>query len=232
MGPQVYTSWAVPPRLDEPQAHARVHALHPPVTLPPAPTRAPLVLVAVACLAIGAGAGFAAGVLAVKEGREVFASFFLTERRAAVDAPVTVERSAFRFQHAENWKIDVGASDYDADHNMMIFSPGHSFVMLQIAEGASDPHDFVEAHVNAQISKLMERATKTPFTKWGAYSGEGVLLEGKGLGITPVRVRIFSFRAGERTFTVVEWTTDEDRAKVEPGFALVERTFRAHAEEE
>ncbi|HSO37529.1 MAG TPA: hypothetical protein VLT33_33620 [Labilithrix sp.] len=196
-----------------------------PVRSQVAPRRTPVKRIAVGFLLLGGVLGFGAGVLAVKEGRSFVAGAFQTEQKATVGQPTTVDRPAFRFQYAGNWKVDVGDKDYDPDHSFSLDSPGQSFVMFQVADGALDPKEVVETHATLQTSKLVKQATRAPFTRWGAYTGEGILLKGKLLGLTPGSVRIFSFRDREHTYTVVESTYDEDRANVGPGFELIERTF-------
>jgi hypothetical protein len=74
-------------------------------------------------------------------------------------------------------------------------------------------------------SKLLPDGARTPFTHWGSYEGQGALLKGKLLGLTPGTIRVFSWRSGTHTFAVMEQTYDEDRARVAPGFDLIERTF-------
>lgn len=194
---------------------------------PPAPpSRAPTVFVGLACLAVGLGVGFGAGVLSVKAGRDFFIGLFESEERANSAHPKAVERPSFRFEHPGNWSIDITDGDYDADHNFSIESPGDSFVMFQIADAELDLKDLVDSHATLQTEKLIKQATQTRFTKWGAFEGEGVLLKGRQLGITPGSMRIFAFQADGQTYTVIESTFDEDRAKVQPGFDLIARTFR------
>jgi hypothetical protein len=175
---------------------------------------------------MGGVVGFGAGVASVKAAREAFTSAFQDEHRADVDKPQFIDRKAFRLQYPGNWKVNTAGSGYDPDHQFSIESPGQSFVLLIIDTGGTDPKIAVDAHVRQQTSKLMRDATRTPFEWWGAHRGEGVLLTGKMLGLTPGTIRIFAFLEGERTVTVVESTFDDDRAMVAPGFALIERTFQ------
>jgi hypothetical protein len=172
---------------------------------------------------VGLVVGFGAGIASVKAAREVFLSIFEDERSAEVDRPQTLDRPAFRLQYPQNWKVKPSGSD----GTFSIESPGQSFVMLVVANGDLDPATSVEAHVSQQTAKVMRDATRAPFERWGAYTGAGVLLTGSMLGISPGTLRVFAFRAGELTFSVIESTFDYDRAKVAPGFALVERTFQA-----
>ena len=193
---------------------------------PVAARRPPIALIAAGCLLLGGVVGFGMGVLAVEKGRSFVVSLFQSEQKATVASPITVDRPAFRFQYAGNWKIDVGDKDYDPDHSFSLDSPGQSFVMIQVADGLLDPKHLVETHASLQTEKIVKQATRTPFTRWGAFTGEGVLLKGKQLGLLAGTVRIFSFQDREHTYTVVESTYDEDRANVGPGFELVERSFQ------
>jgi hypothetical protein len=176
-------------------------------------------------LFIGGVIGFGAGVLSVKSARELFANAFKSEERADTSSPSTFDRPKFKLQHPSNWKVDAKDKDYDPDHMFSIETPGQSFVMFVIADGELDPKETMDLHVNAQLSKVIKDASRTPFTKWGSYTGSGTLLRGKLLGLTPGSVRIFAWRSSTQTYAVIESTFDEDRAKVSPGFDLVERTF-------
>jgi len=181
--------------------------------------------VAIACLLIGGVIGFFIGVSSVHEARGVLTGMFHAEQKAGTETPVVLERTSFRLQTPGNWKVDTTDPDYDADHMFSIDSPGQSFAMFQVLEGAVDPKAIVEKQVDAQTSRVVKEATQTPFDKWGRYAGEGVLLKGKLLGTVPGEIRIFAFREGSQTFSIVETTYDEDRSSVQPGFELIERSF-------
>jgi hypothetical protein len=175
--------------------------------------------------AVGGVAGFGAGVASVKAARETFLAVFQDERSAEVDKPILLDRPAFRLQYPENWKVKPGS--HGEEGMFSIESPGQSFVMFVVATGALDPALSVELQAKQQTAKVMRDATSLPFDRWGAYSGTGVLLTGNMLGISPGTLRIFAFRSGERTFTVIESTFDDDRSKVAPGFTLIEQSFKA-----
>ncbi len=192
----------------------------------PAPARKPPVLaIAIVAFIAGGGLGFAAGVLSVKGARDFATSMVRSERPADVAQPVTVDRPEFRFQHPGNWTVDSKANDYDPEHLFSVDSPGLSFALFIVAEGELSPKSSVDAQVAAQTSKVIKGATQTPLTRWGAHAGEGVLLTGKQLGITPGTILVFAFREHDITYTVVESTFDEDRANVQPAFDLIARTF-------
>jgi hypothetical protein len=85
----------------------------------------------------------------------------------------------------------------------------------------------VDGQVEAFVPRIVKQPVQTPFTRWGAYDGEGMTLAGKILGVMPGNIRIFA-HASQRedlTFTIVEFCFDEDLPLVRPGFELIERTF-------
>ena len=97
--------------------------------------------------------------------------------------------------------------------------------MFMNLDGALTPEDAVRTQVEVHTAKLMKDATQQPFDHWGAFTGVGARLTGKMLGINPASLRVFAWRADERTYTMVELAFDDDRALVGPGLALVERSF-------
>jgi hypothetical protein len=169
--------------------------------------------------------GVCGGVLSVKGARTFFAELVESERPADISSTIAIDRPSFALKYPGNWKVRIDDADYDPDHMVSIDSPGESFVLVVVAVGALDPATSVRSHVTLQTSKLIQGATNTPFTHWGAFAGSGALLSGKYMGITPGSMRIFSWRSGEQTFTIIESTYDDDRARVAPGFSLIERTF-------
>jgi hypothetical protein len=178
-------------------------------------------------LVLGGALGFGGGVLSVSGARAVFAALFRSEQAADVKGSTKLDRPAFELSYPGNWKVDTSATDYDPDHMFSIDSSGNSFALFVVAETtALEPSAVVEEHAKLQTEKVVKGATRTPFTKWGAFEGSGVTLTGKMLGITPGVVRIFAWRSATRTFTVVESTYDDDRANVSPGFDLIARSFR------
>jgi hypothetical protein len=181
-------------------------------------------------LGLGLTFGFGAGVLSVGAVRNFFGRVLQDEASADEKHPQSLRRPAFELQYPGNWQIKTTDDDYDPDHLFSIESPGQSFEMFIVADGELDPQVSLDAQVSAQTSKVMHDAVQKPFTHWGSHDGVGVLLTGKHLGIAAGSIRIFSFRAGDRTFTLVESTYDDDRAKVAPGFALIERTFKVVAQ--
>lgn len=175
---------------------------------------------------VGGGVGYLAGVLSVKGARELVSGWFESERHAEVSSPTALDRPGFSLKFPANWKLRSDDEDFDPDHMFSIDSPGSSFVMVIVAEGDLEPKDSVREHVTIQTSKLIKNARQMPFSRWGTFTGEGVLLAGNYLGLEPGTMRIFSWRTTGRTFTIVESTYDDDRARVAPGFALIERSFK------
>ena len=177
-------------------------------------------------LGLGLLFGFGAGVLSVGAAREFFGRVLQDEANADEKHPQKLSRPAFELEYPGNWQIKTTDADYDPDHLFSIESPDQSFAMFIIAESELDPQVSVDAQVGAQTSKVMHDAVQKPFDRWGGHPGVGMLLTGKHLGLAAGTIRIFAFHEGERTFTLLESTYDDDRSKVAPGFALIERTFK------
>jgi hypothetical protein len=187
--------------------------------------RVPLWLTGV-LFALGGLLGFGAGVLSTQAARDFLRAALKDEQRADVSSRKSVSRPGFHFEMPGNWQIDTRSPDYDPDHQFSLETPGQSFLMFIIADAELDATAILEKHVDAQRARALKSAERSGFLGWGAHQGQGARLSGKYLGLTPGTVRIFVFVAAGRTYTVVESTYDEDVALVEPGFRLVERTFR------
>lgn len=184
---------------------------------------------ALVCLAAGGAVGFGAGVASVKAARDFFRDVARREKRADVRAPKQVERPAFRFSYPGNWTIDTQDKDYDPDRSLTIHSPGQSLFMLMVADELDDTKSKLERHVAAQLANTLKDAKRAPFDRWGRFRGEGALLTGRYVGFTTGTIHVFVFGGGGHTFTVLASTYDDDRANVEPGFRLIEKTFEVTA---
>jgi hypothetical protein len=205
---------------------ARANLTHP--TANAAPSRSRGGLLFAAGLAVGLACGFALGVVSVRKTRELFVEALQQEQPADVAHPKDLERAAYQLRYPGNWRVDASGEGEALDRIFTVKSPGHSFVMFIIADGEVDPKTALNVQVKAQTAKVLRDATRTPFDHWGAFHGAGMLLAGKDLGLVEATMRIFAFRGGDHTFTILESTFDKDRAMVTPGFALVERTFVAN----
>ena len=168
--------------------------------------------------------GFFLGVWSTEVGSDFLEDLASEEEPADVDHPKKIVREGFRLEYPGNWQIDTADADYDPDHLFSIDSPGSVFVMFIMIDLPTDPSDNVEEQVG-QFSKLIAHPVKSPFQRWGVFSGEGVLLKGRILGMK-AGVRIFSHSAEDKSFIVVHQYFDEDLTDVEPGFKLIERTFQ------
>ena len=170
-------------------------------------------LVALGVLVVGC-AGFAEGLAE-------------TEEKADVRSPRPFVRERFQLDYPGNWTIDEADEDYDPDHLFSIDSPGSCTVSVIVFDAAIPAKTSVDGQVEAFVPRIVKQPVQTPFTRWGAYEGEGVTLAGKILGVLPGNIRIFAHESQREdlTFTIVEFCYDEDLPLVRPGFELVERTF-------
>lgn len=183
-----------------------------------------IILFGVGMFAAGGTVGFLLGVASVDAGRSFLEDLVTTEQPAELAAPRRHERPAFDLSYPSNWRLDDKDEDYDPDHLLSIESPGSAVVTVSVSEVALDPETMVAAQREA-LQKLMPSPAATPLSRWGAHDGVGVRLEGRLLGMKGTIV-VFAAVQGERSFAVVTQLFDEDRAMVQPGFDLVERTFR------
>ena len=140
--------------------------------------------------------------------------------------PQRVERAGFSLQFPGNWQIDTHGENYDSDHMFIIQASRGAFVGFEIHDREVDPRWLLEARVAAMTGRVLPGAGREEFPTWGQYRGQGALLYGKALGKTPVTVRIFAFAWAGHTVAVTEYASDNDSRNVEPGFQMVEQTFR------
>ncbi len=194
---------------------------------PPPPAGMSKVAVALLFLFIGLTVGFCGGVGATKAGSALLQGFVSDEAAADVGQPKSYVRPGFSFKYPANWKIDAGEGEADADpnHHVSVESPGSCLTMLFLFDIAVAPSSSIDAHVKAFVPKLLAAPSRTPFTTWGKYTGEGVVLKGKLLGINEGSVRVFAYSNEKRSFVAVEQCYDEDMGQVKPGFDLVSSSF-------
>lgn len=176
-------------------------------------------------LGVGGFGGFFLGTLTSEFGRKMLESAFLSEQDAVTEKPLTISRKHFSAGFPGNWFEDKKLPYYEAEHFLSFNSPGGSWVMLQIYDVPTDPAVNVEQHAKEE-SVSLKQITKTPFSKWGQYTGKGMELKGKSMGYYPARVRIFSYSSEKKSFVVLEQHYNEDEKQTGPGFALVEKMFR------
>jgi hypothetical protein len=154
-------------------------------------------------------------------------SLVLTEQKADVRSPKPLVRERFRLAYPGNWAVDEDDEGYDPDHFFSIESPGSCHVTVVVFDAALDARDVLDGQVGALVPELVKQPTKTRFTRWGAYDGEGVTLAGRIVGVYPGSVRIFAHASEPQdlTISIVEFCFDEDLPLVRPGFELIERSF-------
>src|SRR5688500_4870799 len=180
----------------------------------------------IAGLLFGCLGGFFLGIWSTDAGKAAIEDFVSNEEAADTGRTRTISRAAFEVDYPGNWKIDTVDEDYDPDHLFSIDSPGSCFVQFLFFDTGTDPKDNVDAQVQTFVPKLIKSPKETTSSEWGSFRGDGIVLEGKILGINDGSIRVFSHSADDRSFTVVEMCFDEDIASVEPGFELVRKSFR------
>lgn len=181
--------------------------------------------VAILFLVIGLVLGFVGGIGATKAGSAFLEDLVSSEAPADVSHAGSYVRPGFSFEYPGNWKVEAEPPEYEPDHHVSIESPGSCMLMLLVFDTPIDPADSVQAQIDAFVPRLLSAPARTPFTTWGKYTGRGMLLKGKLLGLNEGSVRVFSHADDRRSFTAVEQCFDEDMKQVKPGFDQVESSF-------
>jgi len=182
---------------------------------------AALLLMPASCIPMASAVGGQLGKAIVRAARQ--------DEPAEVTEPTEpqrVERAGFSLQFPGNWQIDTQGANYDPDHMFIIQASRSAFVGFEIYDRQVDPRWLLAARVAAMTGQVLPGAEREEFPTWGQYRGQGALLYGRAMGKTPVTVRIFAFAWAGHTVAVTEYTSDNDSRNVEPGFQMVEQTFR------
>lgn len=140
---------------------------------------------------------------------------------------VDVKRAAFAFTFPGNWKMDAKAESFDPDHHLVVRTyKQRGFELLTVYDRVLDP--LLVARTNLQIrrDKTMPGSTVTVFGTWGGFHGAGATLTGTDIDGRSSKMRVFSFVAAGRTYSVVEFAPMGDRNKVNEGFGMIENSFR------
>lgn len=174
---------------------------------------------------LGNVSGFFVGVYSTGAGKKFLEDVFSPEEKADSSHPKDISRAGFRLKIPANWAVDTLDADYNPDHSFTIESPGSSFVMFIIMDIQSDPLENVQEQVEAFVPKVINKAQRIVFKKWGKYEGQGMQLRGRVISVVDGGVRIFSYSSEYRSFIVVESYFAEDLKKVQPGFQLIEDSF-------
>jgi|WetSurMetagenome_2_1015567.scaffolds.fasta_scaffold28779_2 hypothetical protein len=145
---------------------------------------------------------------------------------ADVKNAVTLDRPGFTLRYPGNWTIDAADPGYDPDGNFTITSEGGSQISFVIHSEPRPAKAVLDLFVDAQRRLVMPEASREDFGRWGAYEGSGARMQGRLKNFLPGTIRVFSFSDPRRSFVVFSMMCTEDRARVEPGFDLIETSFR------
>ncbi|WP_437708397.1 hypothetical protein WMF45_30055 [Sorangium sp. So ce448] len=177
-------------------------------------------------LFLGLVVGFFAGIGATKAGAAFLQDLASSEAPADLAHARSYVRPGFSFKHPGNWSVEADPPDNDPDHHVNVESPGSCMTMIFVLDVPTDPAANVQAQIDGFVPKLLSAPARTPFTTWGKYAGQGMLLKGKLLGVSPGSVRVFSHADEKRSFIAVEQCYDDDMENVKPGLDLVESSFQ------
>ena len=180
-------------------------------------------LIAAVCAFAGGVLGFIIGVATSEFGKELVGTIDVVEEDADVENPTSVDRAWFGFQYPGNWSLDEETSYYDPDHYISIDSPGGAYIVVEVDDLATDSDVKLQAEL-AEWQEYLSNPQNTFFDSYGSYRGSGVSISDRSFA-GGEQYRIFCYSDGERTVTISEYYWEPDRALVEPGFKLIERTM-------
>lgn len=103
-------------------------------------------------------------------------------------------------------------------------SPRDSHVILYVLDSAADTDKWLGS-VSSELTVIVEAQQRTTFSRWGAYKGQGIHLQGQVMGFDG-GVRAFAHSTQLRAFFVQEMYYSEELNDVGAGFELVKSSFR------
>lgn len=176
-------------------------------------------------IGLGGVGGFFAGAASTDAGSRFLKDLTASEQPADSSRPQIISRKTFSVQFPGNWKEDIEMEGYQAESLFMFVSPNNNSAHFTVYDMPLDPAEELESQVEYAKETLRD-VKSTPFTKWGRYTGQGMKLEGKWGGVYPFVTRIFCYSSDEKALLVYEQYNLEDETKTQPGYKLVEQTFK------
>ncbi|MBL0055071.1 MAG: hypothetical protein IPP31_02555 [Chitinophagaceae bacterium] len=139
----------------------------------------------------------------------------------------TVDRPTYTLQYYKDWNLDTTDTDFDIDAYFVLNSPSESgFNSLFLFNTGIDEEMHVNMQTEAHLKKTMKGAEVTRFTKWGNFTGHGVILKGKITGIWKGELKVFAHSGEDLSFVNVSQLIYSDSAKDARGIRLIESSLR------
>lgn len=104
-----------------------------------------------------------------------------------------------------------------------IDSPGNAFAMFNIGSIEINPEENLQIYIQ-KFEKLMSDPVIVRFERYGRFSGKGVILKGKIMGIRTT-TKLFTFNQKDVTVMITQQCPDEDLKDVQAGLNLIENSF-------
>ncbi len=144
-----------------------------------------------------------------------------------VNAQTTkIDRPGFSLEYPSAWTVDTVDPDYDPDALFSLDIDENNLMMFIIMNTRVEPQMLIDAQQKELKARVLKKTdSEIPFTKWGAYPGNGLTLKGKLLGVFPGTIRIFAANHEEQTLLVVSQCLDNDLNKWDAAMKLVEQSF-------
>lgn len=138
-----------------------------------------------------------------------------------------IDRKTFSMTLPKGWSEDVADDMHDPD-SFVFFENDESClfaVIVGIKSTGISSDDLVTSQVKTWKEKLTD-ATSTEIKKWSNHEGQGVVMEGKMLGIVRSQATIFGFETADHACVVLEFATLGDMKTFAEDFAVIRKSFK------
>lgn len=138
-----------------------------------------------------------------------------------------LDRPGFRIVFPRNWTLATHQDDYDPDRNIIIDSPGESYVTISFFEAkpSDNSRQIIENMRLAFEGPLVSVISRGEFTQWGPRGGSGLHLKGHIMKYFPGGVRFFVMFEQGVGVIVTEFYYSEDLEIAMPGFELIAQSL-------
>jgi len=189
---------------------------------PPGVWAAGIVLAVLAAVSLTA----VIGLYTTESGQAFLADTFAAEEPAETSNPLSITHNKYSLKYPSNWTLDSSSLDYDPDNYFSIDSSGKSaFVEFYIYDFYTDPTEWILDLKNYYVQEVIHDSVEKPFSQWGSYHGAGIELNGKVM-LLDSTIRIFIYTSDNISLGIIESYYDEDTHLVQPGFNLIQSTFK------
>ena len=149
------------------------------------------------------------------------------EYSTEIERTTFIDRMTFSMSLPDKWTENTNDDNYNSNSFVFFEGPEQGFFFVMIGKKSAGAS--VDILVNAQrdeLSKKFTDAAITKITKWSSFDGNGLIIEGKIMGILNARATIFGFEKADNVCLVEEYSSLRGYNKYGKDFATMRQTFR------